>query len=269
MLVRKFETPGRVRLYLRVDGGSVAVDAVEGATDTVVTVDGPASNGQDEPVIRTHQSGDRVDITVEACGDRLFGIFGLRPRSVVDVKVRCPAGADVTASSVGASIRLSGPVADTDLKTVSGDVSVDRVRGSLAVKSVGGDARAHHVGGDAKVETVSGEAELESVGGSAELRTISGDFQLDSAVGPVSFQSVSGDLFLGSVREGAVRVKTVSGDVRIGIRHGSRLSVDARSLGGSATSELPITDEAPDDSGPLVELSAFAASGDIRVVRAV
>jgi hypothetical protein len=68
--------------------------------------------------------------------------------------------------------------------------------------------------------------------------------------------------------QGAVTLKSVSGDMHVGIRPGSALWVDAKSVSGDTSSELPIDDTPPEGEGPLVELRATAMSGDIRIVRA-
>ena len=81
--------------------------------------------------------------------------------------------------------------------------------------------------------------------------------------------SVSGDVVLAAVLAGPVDVRTVSGDVRVGIRRGSTLWVDATSVSGSMQSELPMEDQPPaGPEGPLVELRARTVSGDVRIVRA-
>ena len=57
----------------------------------------------------------------------------------------------------------------------------------------------------------------------------------------------------------------------VGVRRGSRLAVDARSLSGDTSSEIDL-DEFEEagaaDDAPLVELRATAMSGDIHVARA-
>ena len=65
-----------------------------------------------------------------------------------------------------------------------------------------------------------------------------------------------------------VELASASGDIRVGIKQGSRLWVDARSMSGDVTSELEVGDEEPGEDGPLVELKVTAMSGDVQVVRA-
>ena len=59
-----------------------------------------------------------------------------------------------------------------------------------------------------------------------------------------------------------------SGDVLIGIRQGSRLHVDARSLSGDTSSDVELGSVEVSNDGPLVWVKAATMSGDIRIVRA-
>ena len=81
-------------------------------------------------------------------------------------------------------------------------------------------------------------------------------------------RTASGDQQVRSVAGGKVELSSASGDIRVGIKRGSRLWVDARSMSGDVSSELEVGDDAPGDDGPLVELQVTAMSGDVRVVRA-
>jgi len=65
-----------------------------------------------------------------------------------------------------------------------------------------------------------------------------------------------------------VSLKSASGDLKIGIREGSSLWVDARSRSGAVRSELPVSDLPSEDNGPKVELRATTMSGDVTVSRA-
>ena len=67
-------------------------------------------------------------------------------------------------------------------------------------------------------------------------------------------------------QEGKVELKSVSGDMLVGVRRGSRVWMDVKTVTGDARSELDSGDD--DGEGPLVELKATAMSGDIKIVRA-
>jgi len=69
-------------------------------------------------------------------------------------------------------------------------------------------------------------------------------------------------------------VKTVSGDVRVGVGRGTRVWIDATSVSGDLGSELglddgePDTDEPDPGGGPVVPLHVKTVSGDVSIVRA-
>ena len=81
-------------------------------------------------------------------------------------------------------------------------------------------------------------------------------------------QTASGDVQVESVREGDVVLQTASGDIEVGIKTGSKLWIDAKSMSGETTSDLEIGDAPTDGDGPMVEVRATAMSGDITVKRA-
>ena len=118
------------------------------------------------------------------------------------------------------------------------------------------------------MNTASGDVQVGSAGGGGTIRSASGDVQIGEAAQRVSIQTASGDMVIDSIAEGSVDVKSASGDVRVGIKQGSRLHVDARSLSGDTTSELEIGGVEIATGGPLVEVKGTTMSGDIRIVRA-
>ena len=110
--------------------------------------------------------------------------------------------------------------------------------------------------------------QIREVGGSLEVNSASGDVMVREAASSVSVNTASGDQTVGSVSQGKVNLKSASGDLKIGIREGSTLWVDARSRSGEVRSELPVSDLPPEGDAPHVELRANSMSGDITVVRA-
>jgi len=142
------------------------------------------------------------------------------------------------------------PGADLDLSTASADV----------------DARGDF--GAAKVNTASGDVEIRRLQGEGKVRAASGDISIDEADSSLKVQTASGDVGVESVREGEVTLQTASGDIEVGIKQGSKLWIDARSMSGETSSELELGDAPSDGDGPLVEVRATAMSGDIKVKRA-
>ena len=154
------------------------------------------------------------------------------------------------------------------MNTASGDVQAEDVERDVKIRSASGDVRLGAVGGRADVNTASGDVQVDSAGAGGTIRSASGDIQIGEAAKRVNVQTASGDLHVASIAEGEVDAKSASGDVLVGIRQGSRLHVDARSLCGDTTSEVELGSVEVATDGPLVWVKAATMSGDIRIVRA-
>ena len=98
--------------------------------------------------------------------------------------------------------------------------------------------------------------------------SVSGDITIGEAYDNVNANTVSGDQELGAVMTGIVAAHSVSGDVTIAVRRGSRAFLDCKTVSGDTSSELELTADAPAGDGPLVEIRAKTVSGDIRITRA-
>jgi DUF4097 and DUF4098 domain-containing protein YvlB len=153
------------------------------------------------------------------------------------------------------------------VSTASGDAEVRHAGGDLIVKSASGDVDAGHVGGDATVNTASGEVRLGFVGGAINVNAVSGDVEIGEAASESRVTTVSGDQQHEAVSTGNVTAQSVSGDIMIAVRRGSRVYLDCNTLSGDTSSELDMTGE-PAADGPLIEIKAKTVSGDIRITRA-
>jgi hypothetical protein len=265
----RFHTPGQLTVAVRLPGGSVEIETVDGE-DTEVELE-PVNDAGREAVesatIAHRQRGEGAEVVVEI-EERRRILIGRIPRA--RLRLRCPHGARLELVTVSADVDARGRFRSTELKTVSGDLRLGAVEGDARLKSVSGDLTIETVGGRLTAQTVSGDLEVAEVAGPAETRTVSGDVRIEGAHAGVAAQTVSGDQEFRAVSEGTVRLKSVSGDLLVGIARGSRVWVDASTVSGSTRSELDLGDAPPgdDDEGPVVEVRARAMSGDIRIVRA-
>ena len=123
--------------------------------------------------------------------------------------------------------RVSGRAA---VSTVSGDVVVDEALAGLDVNTVSGDVAAGEINGDLVVKTVSGDHRVRAAGpGQIDLKAVSGDVQVavrrglrvrldvNSVSGSIGSELDVGDASAGGGErpEASLRVRTVSGDVKI------------------------------------------------------
>ncbi len=264
-----YETPGRVKLDLRAPAGRIDVETVPG-TKTEVELEvlgGGGADLLDDARIELRETGDGHEVVVHV-GNRGFGRFW--QRADVRLSVRAPADAHLKVSGASADIRARGRLGSLEAEAASGDIEVDDVAGDATARTASGDVTIRSAGGSVSVNSASGNAQLGKIGGAVTVKTASGDARIEEAATDVEIATASGDLRLDAVTSGKVDLKSASGDMRIGIREGSSLWVDARAMSGDLSSEVELGD-APADGpgdGPHVELHAVSMSGDISVVRA-
>lgn len=273
-----FDTPGQVRLRVRNADGLVSVDPSESGRTTVELEALRDDDATREAIERAtvEQNGDEITIEIgtggKGFGGAAFGVgaawisFGRTP--TVGVRIRCPEGADLDCTAASADTSATGWLGRVEVKTASGDVSVEHVAG-LRVQSASGDVRAATVDGEARLQTVSGDARVRTVTGPATVTLVSGDFAIDDAQSDLSAKSVSGNLRIGAIQQGEIKLQSVSGDVRVGVRPGTRLRIDANSTSGAVSSELDVKD-APSETPATREarLEVKTVSGDIEITRA-
>jgi len=253
MIEQSFHTPLPLTLEVSIPSGDIDVETTDGE-ETSLTVDG------DERMlehVEIRHDGERVSVTLRdknkvgfsfSLGSIVFGNGGLR------VQAQVPHGAGVKVKTASADSKVTGQLRTLDVNGVSGDV---RVRGEIAE--------------DATVRTVSGDVDLERVDGDVSVQTVSGDLRVRAVAGSVDTKSVSGDIRLEALTAGDARFSSVSGDIEIGIASGSLLDVDAGSTSGDLASEVPLATEPPsgeDAAAPTVILRGRTVSGDVRVFRA-
>lgn len=253
MIEQTYHTPLPLTLEVSIPSGDIDVETVAGE-ETRLTVDG------DERMlehVEVRHDGNRVTVTLRdknkigfsfSLGSMIFGDGGLRVRAQV------PHASAVKIKTASADTEIEGHLLSLDVNGVSGDV---RVRGEIAE--------------DTTVKTVSGDVELERVDGDLTVQTVSGDARVRAVAGSVDTKSVSGDIRLEALTAGDARFSSVSGDIEIGIAAGSLLDVDAGSTSGDLASEVPLATEPPSGeagAAPMVVLRGRTVSGDVRVFRA-
>jgi hypothetical protein len=232
-----FATPRPVRLEVKLAADDIAVATIDGGESTV-TIVGPQK---------------LVDATkVELVGDRLvvelrrktFTRFSGRFEESLQIRARVPHHSRVEIVTASGDATLDGRFAGLETKSASGDI---RVTGELD--------------GNASAASVSGNVRLPRVTGDVTLRTVSGDLAADSVDGSLKVESVSGGVRVDSLREGHVTVRSVSGDVQLGIAPGSGIDVDAVSASGKLSSEVPLSAAPGDGAGPTVVVRGNSVSG--------
>jgi DUF4097 and DUF4098 domain-containing protein YvlB len=281
-----FATAGQVLVIVENEVGLVAISAREGETARVVlTAETPGAEELiDRAVVECRPGGGRDIVLVKI--PRLHGMRFIR-RNGVAVRVDVPPGSDVKVTAASAPVELNGSIGEANVKTASGNVTADEVEnlrvktasGDLEVEAVRGELRLHSASGDlrcvradggASVTTASGDVEIGSIGERTEVRATSGDVRLGDVSGDVTVVAVSGDVHVLSIASGSMHARSVSGAIELGVARGVSLSVDAESMSGTVDSEIPLS-EGPNAAGggPKVRLTASSVSGDIHVRRGI
>ena len=289
MRTESFSTPGALVAEVRVPAGRIELDAGDRAVTEVELVplgrDGASSEAVEAAHVelRERASGGQL-LTIDVRAGRRSGLFS-RGGEVL-VRIRCPEGTDLEAEGGSTDVEAVGRLGTVRITTASGDVELPEVAREASVRTASGDVELGTVAGEARVSTASGDVSITQLGGRAEVNAASGDVRVDEARGPLEVQSASGDVVVreaaaslnvrtasgdqrvDTVSSGEVSLQSASGDIRIGVKPGTKLWVDARSRSGEATSDLDVGDAPPEEGAPQLELRASSMSGDIHVGRA-
>lgn len=270
--MERFTTPGPLTLRIRNTSGEVRLETAEGE-ETTVELEALRNDDVSQAAVeaarvelRERAGGHelRVEIPERGSTSKLGFLFSRSPE--VLVRVTSPPGADLQVQTRSADLDARGRFGSAEIETTSGDIEIVELSGDLRLRDVSGDAHIGHIGRNAEIQTVSGDVTVEAGEGAVTLQSVSGDLAVRAAGGPVTLNSVSGDQRAEGAGNGPVSAQSVSGDIRIGIRPGVRVWIDAASRSGDVTSELEVRDGQAAD-GPVAELRLQSLSGDIAIVR--
>ncbi len=250
MAVHTFHTPHPVELEIKIPAGDIEVETIDGDESTVTV------EGSDKLVEQTTVElvGNRLVVELRknafgitiSIGDFSFGGSSLR------VRARVPHASRTELSTAAADMDLRGRFSALEVKSASGDLSVEG-----------------EIEGNAEVKTVSGDVRLPTVGGELRVQSVSGDVSAAYVARDVTAKSVSGDMRIDSIREGRVTAQSVSGDIEVGVAPGTNLDVDAGSVSGDLTSEVALGRDAGNvGDGPMLVVRGKTVSGDFKVFRA-
>ncbi|HWJ11606.1 MAG TPA: DUF4097 family beta strand repeat-containing protein [Nocardioides sp.] len=273
-VVRTFETPAPVQLYVENGSGRVAVVATATST-THVRVSGPRA----EEATVTH---DGAKVSVLAPKGRA-GLF--RGDHWLDIEIEVPANSRLVVKSGSADIDVTGEVAATRIKSGSAQVRLDRISDSAVIDTGSGDIAIASVEGDLRIRSGSGDIVLDAARGVASISTGSGDIRIGHASRSVVVKTGSGDLevleseddiasttgsgslVVRNARRGRISAKGASGDILVGVPVGTPVWTDITSITGRVSSTLPPAGQ-PAPGADHVEVRATTVSGDVALVPA-
>jgi len=264
---KTFDIDGPAQIEVRLASGEIVVDpTLEGQIEVELTAhDDESQRLVDDARVELNDGHLIVDVPNKRGG---FSFSLGFTRQGITCRIRCPRSSTLAVRSKSADVVARGTLGGLNVSTASGDVEATHVESGVNIKSASGDTRVQEIGGGANVQTASGDIELEIVRGPVNVNSASGDVTIGEAYDNVSANTVSGDQEHGAVMCGKVAAHSVSGDVTIAVRRGSRVYLDCNTVSGDSSSELELSSDAPAGDGPLVEIKAKTVSGDIRITRA-
>jgi DUF4097 and DUF4098 domain-containing protein YvlB len=256
-----FQSTGPLRLDVRVEAGSIQVEArATEATEVEVEPRNDLAESLMGEVRVARQGGELV---VEAPRKR-----GLRLRSPeFAVSIVCPEGSGLSARTASADVAARGRLGSLEVKTASGDVEAEEVDGEARFNTASGDVSIKDARGPVVLNSASGDLSIGRATGRLTARLVSGDVTVGESADVVEINSVSGDIRLERVAGGSVDFNSVSGDLEIAIARGSAVYMDVRSLSGDMVSELEGSGE-PAAGESVIEVRGKTVSGDVRLASA-
>lgn len=165
----------------------------------------------------------------------------------VDYTITVPAAAAVSVKTVSGDVSVNGVRGEVRAETVSGDVDVVATPNLAIAKTVSGDVRARDIGAETSLmlSTVSGTVIATALKvRTLEAGSVSGGVELSNLqVERLQAKTVSGGImFDGSLaRGGRYEFNAHSGDVRIALTNPTGFELDASTFSGSIRSDFPIT----------------------------
>ena len=263
-----FATTGHVSFTVSLGSGEVSVDESDQSgveIDLIPLRDNEATRQAiAEARVEMTGRGDGHEIVVQL--PKKSG-FMVGRGAKVGVRVRCPRGSDLHLRSGSADLEATGVLGVVDVKTSSGDVSLERAE-RLRFATASGDLRADEVAGPIECRTASGDVKIRCSGGPLDANLVSGDLSVGVAAAGLSVTTVSGAVRFDAAGGGDMKVQSVSGDVHLAIAPGQRLFVDASSVSGKMRSQLDLGDDPSlEGEGTVHELRVRTVSGDLLILR--
>jgi DUF4097 and DUF4098 domain-containing protein YvlB len=278
-----FSTPTPISAVIDLGVGDLRVIASDRA-DTIVEIrpSDPAKPADVAAAEQTRVECANGNLLVKAPrGWRQYAPRG--GNESIDVEIQLPSGSLVQADAGVAAVRCQGRLGECrfkngvgdirleqvgrlQVKTGSGDITVDRATGNADVTTGSGAVRLGAADASAVVKDSNGDVWLGDVGGDLRVTAANGEISVDRAGSTVVAKTSNGDVRLGEVVRGPVTVQTASGSLEIGIRDGVAAWLDLRTHFGTVYNSLDAT-EAPGAGQDTVEVRARTAFGDISVHR--
>lgn len=278
-----FETPAPITVTVELGIGDIQIDAGD-RTDTVVDVrpSDPTNKADVAAAERVRVEYEDGKLSVRAA--KAWKPYTPRGRrESIDVRIDVPAGSQLQGEGGIVPMRGTGRLGDcryktgvgdirieqagsVELKTGSGNISVERAAGRAGITTGSGALRIGTIDGPAMIKNSNGHTHIDGVTGDLRVNAANGTITVHQAEAGVEARTANGDVRLGELARGTAVVHTAYGQVDVGIRQGVVAWLDLVTGFGSVHNDLD-TAEGPTSGEDAVEVRARTAFGDITIHR--
>jgi DUF4097 and DUF4098 domain-containing protein YvlB len=183
-----------------------------------------------------------------------------------DLDIKIPKGSELEVTSVSADVTSRGVVGPQRLKTVSGSIKADFSQADTEAKTVSGEVFLRGDGKPASLHatSISGSIHLERGAGDLEATTVSGDLNVQLEPGrSVRLRTTSGRMILqGKLSKDAdVDAQTVSGDVKLHAAPEGGYDYEISTFSGSIHNCFNVEAERTSRYGPGERLNGARGNG--------
>ncbi|MFC0529166.1 DUF4097 family beta strand repeat-containing protein [Phytohabitans kaempferiae] len=259
----EFPCPAPVTVVVRVPTGALEIVAEERETALV-----DVQPYDDHPAAR--EAAERT--TVDLRGDKLSVVapdsgWLARRTGALLVTIRVPLDSHLRLKTASADASCRGRFGSLDADGSSGDLYAEHVTGDAKVKIASGDVTADRVDGELHVGGSAGNVTAQHVGGPVDTRLASGNVEIGAAGTGVEARTASGRVRIGAAGRGAVKVRTASGDVAVGVRSGTGVWLDLGTVSGHTSNDLDMTAGGDGQESHDLSVEVRTVSGDIAIRR--
>jgi hypothetical protein len=181
---------------------------------------------------------DRNEVTIGgALGSNVEKLEVTGDPTNLSVVVRLPKRSHTNGDTV---LKLRVPVgARIDLESVSADVAVDGAKGPVKINTVSGDVGLALASPEVTVQTVSGDLKLRSPSKLTKINSVSGDIRMTGLQGKLSVETVSGNVELEGGKFAELKLKSISGDMRLDVSLADTAQINGETLSGEIHMIVP------------------------------
>lgn len=261
---RSFEAAAGGRFVLDADWGHVEVETWEQETVDIVV------EHADKLELDFERHDDAVTVHAERKGRSIARWFGKEDSPRFHVTV--PRRFDLELVTAGGNIHIADLDGEANARTSGGRIKIDNVSGRIVGRTSGGSIHVESAGGPVKARTSGGSIRVGAAAGAVDAGTSGGSIRIGSAQGPTIARTSGGSIELasiagsveartsgGSIRatlagqpDGESSLRTVGGNITVGLAEGVALDIDARTTGGRVAAELANMESTRTDRSTLV-----------------